>query len=241
MTVAQKMRCRVERTTDHGQQVYTVDLLPERRAPAFQPGQFLHLALDPYDPGSFWPESRVFSIASAPTQRDRLSITYSVRGRFTARMEKELAEGQFVWIKLPYGDFVIQGSSDLVLFAGGTGVTAFTAFLNGLTPTFPCRVYLAYGARDASLLIYRNVIEERANSVTQLNPYFFVEEQRGGTSAARPEIPGRLSVAKIWPYIEQPLAATYYLSGPPPMLKAISRDLADQGVRAGAIRVDAWE
>ena len=32
----------------------------------FKPGQFLHLALDAFEPGGFWPESRVFSIASAP-------------------------------------------------------------------------------------------------------------------------------------------------------------------------------
>ena len=35
---------------------------------------------------------------------------------------------------MPYGDFVIDGAADVVLFAGGTGITAFTAFLEDLTP-----------------------------------------------------------------------------------------------------------
>lgn len=241
MAVAQKIRCRVERITNHDEHVYTVDLSPERRVPVFKPGQFLHLALDAYDPSGFWPESRVFSIASAPDQRERLRITYSVQGRFTARMEKELAEGKSVWIKLPYGEFIVQATSDVVLFAGGTGITAFTAFLDDLTPTFPQKVYLAYGARERRLLIYRDLAERCAARVSQLHPFYFIEQDADGESAARSEIVGRLSVAAMWQRIENPLSATYYISGPPPMLKAISRDLNERGMRADAIRMDAWE
>jgi ferredoxin-NADP reductase len=241
MAVAQKIRCRVERITNHGEHVYTIDFVPERRVPIFKPGQFLHLALDPYDPSGFWPESRVFSIASSPQQRERLSITYSVQGQFTARMEKELAEGKFVWIKLPYGEFIIQGESDVVLFAGGTGITAFTAFLDGLTPEFPHKIYLAYGARDSSLLIYHDLVQQHAAMISQLQPFYFVEQDVDGESVTRAVMIGRLSVSAMWQRIENPLAATYYLSGPPPMLKGCSRDLSERGVCADAIRIDAWE
>ena len=92
MAVVQKLICTVEKILNHGEQIYTLDLEPERALPRFQPGQFLHLALDDYDPSGFWPESRVISIASSPSQRRNLRISYSVRGRFTARMEKELRE-----------------------------------------------------------------------------------------------------------------------------------------------------
>jgi NAD(P)H-flavin reductase len=241
MANAQKIRCRIEQITDHGERVYTVDLVPERRIPIFKPGQFLHLALDTYDPSGFWPESRVFSIASSPSQREHLRITYSVQGRFTARMEEELAEDNFVWIKLPYGDFVVQAVSDVVMFAGGTGITAFTAFLDSLTPEFPYRIYLAYGARDSNLLIYRELIQMRASKVPQLRPYYFVEHDSIGSSVVRPVIAGRLSVAAMWPRIEKPEAATYYVSGPPLMLKVVSRDLMDHGIVVDAIRTDAWE
>ena len=54
--MAQKLRCVVDRVVDHGERVYTVALRPERPAPRFRAGQFLHLALDPYDPTGFWPE-----------------------------------------------------------------------------------------------------------------------------------------------------------------------------------------
>src|SRR5579863_8468713 len=99
MTV-QKVPCVVERIVAHGERVYTLALRPVRPLPCFLAGQFLHLALDPYDPTGFWPESRVFSIASPPSARETVRITYAVHGAFTARMERDLVEGRQVWIKL---------------------------------------------------------------------------------------------------------------------------------------------
>ena len=246
MPVVQKLRCQVETVLDYGDHVYTVELRPERPAPKFLPGQFLHLALDEYDPSSFWPESRVFSIASSQAQRDRLRISYSVRGRFTARMEREIRQGRWVWVKLPYGEFVIQDQSDVVMFAGGTGITAFTSFLHGLTPQFRHRVYLAYGARRRSLLIYRDLVQEKSRVIPQFQGFYFIEEASEGSSSPgeadpRGERIGILSVAAIWPKIQAPERALHYVSGPPSMLKAVSQDLGHRGVCLKSIRIDAWE
>jgi ferredoxin-NADP reductase len=241
MAVAQKLCCKVLRIADHGEHVYSIDLVPDKLFPVFKPGQFLHLALDTYDPAGFWPESRVFSIASPPHQRDRLSITYSVRGSFTARMEEELTEGKTVWVKMPYGDFVIQSRADVVLLAGGTGITAFTAFLSGLSINSTQKVYLAYGARTVDLLIYRKLIDQCANEARHLRQWYFAEEGQVDPSLTGPEIKGKLSFHKIWEQIHNPIASTFYLSGPPEMLKTLSYDLKDRGVDKDAIRVDAWE
>src|SRR3977135_2011757 len=144
MPVTQKLRCVIERLVPHGERVYPLALRPERLVPRFRAGQFLHLALDPYDPSGFWPESRGFSISSLAAQRDTVRISYAVHGRVTTVMESDLVEGRQVWIKMPYGDFVIDSRADVVLFAGGTGITAFTAFLEGLTPDDHQSITLAY-------------------------------------------------------------------------------------------------
>jgi len=101
MSLPRKIRCAVESVVDHGGRVYSVELKPDRPIPVFQPGQFLHLTVDEFDPAGFWPESRVFSIASSPTERNRLRICYSVKGRYTQKMERAIAVGREVWIKLP--------------------------------------------------------------------------------------------------------------------------------------------
>jgi len=245
MAVAQKIRCHIERIIPHGDRVYTVEMKPERLLPRFRPGQFLHLALDPYDPSGFWPESRVFSIASSPKERERLRIVYAVKGLFTSRMEEEMREGQPIWVKLPYGEFFIDSDSDVVLFAGGTGITAFTAYLDGLAPDAPHAVHLAYGARTPRLLIERDAVERRAAEVPRLRVYCFAEADVADlppqADGRTPPRRGRLSAAALWPDIANPRETVFYLSGPPPMLKALSRELQELGISGDRIRIDAWE
>ena len=278
MSMARKIRCMVELVTDHGDQVYTVDLRPERPLPSFRPGQFLHLTLDEYDPSGFWPESRVFSIASSPVDRSRLTIIYSVKGQYTSRMERELHSGKAVWVKLPYGEFVVDGGMDAVLISGGTGITAFQAFIEGLAPNHPNKVVLLYGARRPGLLVGREKIEEKAFCTSNFRAYYFSEApvvtapalslpkgvspvpvdedasdtpsmgsfnnaQDGSGQAAATTggiIDGRVNLDLLK---DCPLnaSAVYYLAGPPPMVAALTNELAQRGVSGHNVRVDAWE
>ena len=225
------MPCTVRGVIDHGERVYTVDLEPSMSVPRFTPGQFLHLALDPYEADGFWPESRVFSIASSPEERDRLSITYAVKGAFTTRMERELAAGGSAWVKLPYGEFVVEPDRDAVLFAGGTGITAFTAFLRSLAPERPSRVLLFYGARTPDLFVYGDLVRTRASDVPALTCHLVSEATDG-----------RLDVDAAWPAIAD--------AGEPAVLPERAagdargdsrRQLQGRGVAQEDIRTDAWE
>jgi len=246
MATPQKLRCRVQKITNHVDHVYTVDLAPERALPRFKPGQFLHLTLDDYDPSGFWPESRVFSIASSPAQRNDLRISYSVRGRYTARMENELHEGRMVWVKLPYGDFVIRDADNVALLAGGTGITAFIAFIEGLTDTFHNRVFLVYGARKPELLLYRESIDVKAGTNNGFHVSYFVEtdekNKNDSTNAQSPGFfTGCVSLEAIWTRLKNPREATYYIAGPPAMIQALTGNLLKKGIAPEMIKVDAWD
>ncbi|MDO9545134.1 MAG: FAD-dependent oxidoreductase [Pelolinea sp.] len=246
MATPQKLRCQVNKITDHGDRVYTVDLAPERPVPRFKPGQFLHLTLDDYDPSGFWPESRVFSIASSPAQRDYLKIAYSVRGRYTARMENELNPGRMVWVKLPYGDFVIRDANNVALLAGGTGITAFIAFIDGLTNEFHNNTFLAYGARKPELLLYQDLIDAKAGTNSDFHAFYFVETDDKNKSGSTKETSGEfftgcLSIESIWNRLENPQETTYYIAGPPAMIQAITGNLLKKDIAPEMIKVDAWE
>ena len=230
MAVVRKIPCAVRAVTDHGERVYTVELGPSTAVTRFKPGQFLHLALDAYEPGGFWPESRVFSIASSPGARDRLAITYAVKGAFTARMERELDVGIGAWVKLPYGEFVVDPARDAALFAGGTGITAFTAFLQSLGPERSPRVLLFYGARTPNLFVYGPLAQARARDVPAFTCSLVCEQTDG-----------RLGVDAAWPAIATLHDPVFYQSGPPPMLGALTAQLRGRGVPMKAIRTDAWE
>jgi len=247
MATPQKIRCKVKEIEDHGDHVYTVDLIPERPLPKFKPGQFLHLTLDDYDPSGFWPESRVFSIASSPNCRNILKISYSVRGRYTTRMEKEIQVGRSVWVKLPYGDFVIQDANNIVLLAGGTGITAFIAYIDGLSNELIGNVFLAYGARKRELLLYRDLIDSKIEKVIGFHATYFVEdgqknEKNGSLPLKKAQcLTGCLTLDPMWVQVAVPQEATYYIAGPPTMIKTLTLNLLKKDIQPKQIKVDAWE
>jgi ferredoxin-NADP reductase len=159
-----------------------------------------------------------------------LTITYAVKGAFTTRMERELVPGVQVWAKLPYGEFTIDPSVDSVLFAGGTGVTAFTAFLQSLTPDLASRVVLFYGARTPELFVYGALAQTCAAAVPSLTCTLVCEETQG-----------RLAVDIAWPSIMPLDNPIFYLSGPPQMLVALTAQIRGKGASPEAIHIDAWE
>ena len=148
-----KLPAEVENIFHHADGVKSFIMKTSKPCPSFKPGQFLHLAIDEYDPSFHWPESRVFSIANSPTRRDKLRITFSVKGDFTERMYSEVKKGDVLWLKLPYGSFSFpeKSGTEIILIAGGTGITPFISFLE---------YAIDEKIKDGSLEIYKFIGEK---------------------------------------------------------------------------------
>lgn len=234
-----RLRATVEHVIDHAIGLRSLVLRPERPVPRFRPGQFLHLAVDEWDPSQHWPDSRPFSLASPPEDRGRLRITVSEVGRFTRRL-MATEPGDEVWIKLPYGDFVVecQAERPALLVAGGTGVAPFISLVTSAVPV-EAPVVLLYGARRPDLLIYREFLDE----ASQRHPGFRWEGfAESGKSDGLHH--GSLSLDSVLQALQSLggfATSTVYLSGPPAMIAALSGGLSQAGVEAERIRVDAWE
>jgi ferredoxin-NADP reductase len=235
-----KVPARVVDVVVHSSDLRSFVLAPERRVPVFRPGQFLHLALDAWDPSAHWPESRVFSIASSPLERERLRITVSRQGAFTARMFTELDAGSSVWLKLPYGTFCLDASAGgrAVLLAGGSGITPFVSFLEWASARAPgAAIDLHYGARSPELLVYRDSVEScRVRGMTRLRAHYYAET----AAPAEGLVIGRLSIARAWEALEEPLGARFYLSGPKAMVDGFRSELLGLGARPEAVQSDDW-
>jgi len=244
-----KIPATVESVISHGEGVYTVSMHPDGRVPRFKAGQFLHLTVDEFDPaGGFWPESRVFSIASEPGG-ELVSIVYSVKGAYTKKMEGLLRAGVRVWLKLPYGDFVINAiikeGQDVVLVAGGTGVSPFIPYLESLGQGDSAhgKVRLYYGARLKSYILFPETIERCARSVAGFQAIVSIEnESSSGLAIDGAKIQdGRLSIDAIYSECKDMKDPVYFLSGPPVMIKLFKQQLADKGIGCDNIKIDEWE
>jgi NAD(P)H-flavin reductase len=192
----------------------------------YSPGQFLHLAMDEeYDGTGQWPESRCFSMQSNP-DAELIKITYSVKGNFTKLMENSLKSGSKVWLKLPYGDLFSQEHNKIntVFIAGGTGITPFLSlfthdsFNNYIYP----KIYL--GFRSTEFNIYQNELRNvKSKSIS-----IFYENQNG-----------KLNIREI--FEENGPSSSYFISGPPSMIRMFRGFLLDAGVLAINILTDDWE
>jgi ferredoxin-NADP reductase len=243
-----KLKAKILSIKSFGAGTYAVRLLPTGLVPRFKAGQFLHLTIDEYDPaGGFWPESRVFSIASAPGAPD-LEVIYSVKGRYTRRMEQELVIGRAVWLKLPYGTFIIDASisadQDVVLIAGGTGISPYLPYLMKLLNESASarKLQLYYGVRENAMLLAHDVIEE-CGRAKRLVANLFIENEAPDElmpNSARCE-QGRLEISRIIKDSSELHDPVFFISGPPAMISAFKTKLNESGIDSDHIKIDEWE
>ncbi len=243
MANPQRIKCRVSQIEYHGDAVSVIRLMPLRRVPNFQPGQFLHLALDPFDPtGGFWPESRVFSIASTPSDPE-LTIAYAVKGSFTEKMRGQLAIGKEIWVRLPYGHFSMVASpgEEIVLVAGGTGITPFISFLSSeLQRPTGTLLKLVYGVRKPEFILFADTLLGAMSGLKGFR-LFAYSETVDNHNDKLPINEGSLSTEKVWEAAEEPEQVMFYLSGPVAMIDVFKKGLTQRGVKEERIRIDEWE
>ncbi len=213
--------------------IYTLEFKSLGSKYKYHPGQFLHLALDQdYDGIGQWPESRCFSMQSNSNE-ENIKITYAVKGAFTKQMEQKLKIGAEVWLKLPYGDLFQQSHSkkNTVFIAGGTGITPFLSlfthesFLEYNNP----KIYL--GFRSKAYNIYEtelSFVKLRDNFAKLCIPIIYYED-----------VDGIINIEDI--FNENGTNTTYFISGPPIMIKSFKLYLVSVGLNREQVLTDDWE
>ena len=230
-----KIKATVAEVVKHNDSVVSYRFAPQGRVPKFRAGQFLHIALDEYHPEAQWPESRVFSIASSPSERhEELAVTISVKGRFTERIFQTLAKGSECWLKLPYGEFLFPADRHLTLIAGGVGITPYLSLLKQmLEEKSEQAVTLYYGVRSAEHYLFEDLIRRCGAELSNFRKIVYCED------GSVPGEKGILDIGAI--HAAAPDNSLFYLSGPPVMISVFKSRLRDLGAEAERIRVDDWE
>ncbi len=227
MANVRKYLSTVEKIENPLKGIYTITFSSDKIF-KFLPGQFLHLALDKYDGIGLWPESRCFSIQSNPKE-NFLKITYAVKGIFTNRMANELKVGKNVWLKLPYGDIFQRGNnlSNCFFIAGGTGITPFLSLFTDNSFEAYKKPILYAGFKNSNYHIFKNELEEakRINKKFSINVIYQYKQ-------------GMLDIEKIY---NNHGDKTYFISGPPLMIKNFKNYLLQNRVDESKIITDDWE
>lgn len=112
----------------------------------FQPGQFVLVRPDPSLP---W---RAYSFSRAPGAPLRLTVKRVENGKVSTHLTQQLAPGNTLEVKGPYGQFLLPAIVTRALFvAGGSGVTPFLSWLHTLDGRgWPFPIRFIVGNRSAT-------------------------------------------------------------------------------------------
>lgn len=228
MAIIKKYRAGVVSVFKLTDKICTAEFCLESGKFIYRPGQFLHLALDQdYDGSGQWPESRCFSMQSSPDD-ETVKITFSVKGSFTRKMEKDLKIGYKVWLKLPYGDLFTQPHNKIntVFIAGGTGISPFLSLFTheSFKEYNNPRIYLGFRTRD--LNIYNDELNRAHNSSLFIKTFY-------------EDTDGIINIQQI--FNENGRSSDYFISGPPAMIKLFKQTLQENNIPPHQILTDEWE
>jgi ferredoxin-NADP reductase len=229
MPQPKKYKAEVVSITNPVENIYTIEFRSMTGKFRYLPGQFMHLALDVYDPSFGWPESRCFSMQSPPGN-DFLKITFSVKGNFTGKMASELESGRIVDLKLPYGGLFqnLHSRTNVIFIAGGTGITPYLSAFTDPSFSIYSSPVLFFGVRSSEYNIYG---EELAQAI-RINPTLRINIICQDTD-------GILNIDDI--FKENRTDKYYFISGPQVMISSFKTRLVALGIKELQILTDEWE
>jgi ferredoxin-NADP reductase len=207
----------------------------------FQAGQSMNVSLiDPPETDGKG-NARSFSIASAPHETE-LVIATRMRDTAFKRVLKAMPAGGRVRLRGPAGAFTLDGADarPAVFLAGGIGITPFVSMSRHAAHDRLTReLWLFYSNRrpeDAAFL-------EELAALPRRNPrYRFVGTMAEMAKSSRPWSgeTGFLDRAMLERHLKDLAASVYYVAGPPGLVEAMRKMLADAGVEDEAIRTDEF-
>jgi 3-ketosteroid 9alpha-monooxygenase subunit B len=198
-----------------------VSLVLDARLP-YKPGQFLTLRV----PGG---AARCYSLASSPHTGEPMKVTVKrvPCGLGSRWVCEQVAAGDELEVLAPAGTFTPRDlDRDVVLVAGGSGITPVLSILKSVLTAGRGRVMLLYANREQSAVIFRDELWGLAEAHPgRLAVVHWLETLQGLPTA-------QLLGAALAPYAGRDA----YLCGPRPLM-----DAAEQALRAAGARTVSRE
>ena len=206
--------------------VVRLDLKPvgvENEPPSFLPGQYVHLSV----PGTG--ESRSYSFANGPQEKQIFSFYIKVlqQGLMSEYVRNAVRLGDEMAMTGPFGKFYLRNPQrPILMVAGGTGLAPMLSMFDHMaeTNTTSYPVHLLYGANSPNEFFCLDDLEAYKEKGIKLTTELAVLE-------ANDEWIG--SIGHITDLLRYELIAKdkdAYLCGPPPMIEAGQRWLAEHDV-----------
>jgi ferredoxin-NADP reductase len=182
-------------------------------------------------------ESRPFTFSSSPTYHE-IELTFKKKGDFTVFMFG-LEVGDKIELSGPFGEslnFDESVKDDLVLVAGGSGITPFMSILRYIVEKdLKNNVILIYSNRTKQDIIYKDELEEIEKNNSNIKViHCLTREKWEGES-------GRINKDTLLKYVKKPKNRLWYVCGPPKMVGDLRKIVLDMGVSEERLRIEDWQ
>ena len=201
----------------------------------FEPGQFLMVKVDVAGA----PVARCYSISSPPGASGFLEISVKRQGVVSDALHQTVRPGATLLIHPPLGRFTAPpGDDDLVLIAGGIGITPLISILRHTVHTQPARrITLLYSVRapgDAAFATELAWLQQRHPQVRTVMTV--TGGQTGGDWRQ-----GRVDRGLVLSAVADVSHSVFLICGPLAMIDGVREVLSALGVAPSRIRFEAFE
>lgn len=197
---------------------------------AYLPGQFLTVQV----PGDDGPVGRCYSLCSSPHVDEPMRIAVKrVAGGVASNWLCDNAEpGQLLDCLPPAGVFTPKSfDDDLLLFAGGSGITPVLSILKSALVTGTREVVLVYANQHEEAVIFAAELRKLAEDYPQrLHVIHWLESLQG--------LPTR---AQLRAFAAPFTGHTSFVCGPSPFMESVTHVLRELGVPPSRIHVEKFQ
>jgi 3-ketosteroid 9alpha-monooxygenase subunit B len=198
---------------------------------SYRPGQFLTVRVPTTRPEG---AARCYSLSSSPVCDDKLKVTVKrTRGGYGSNwICDNVTEGDVLEVLRPSGTFTPASlDDDLLLLAGGSGITPVMSILKSCLRAGAGAVALVYANRDEKSVIFRDeLVALAAEYGERLTVVHWLESVQGLPAAAG-------LAALVRPYAGREA----FVCGPGPFMDLATEVLAGLGAIGGRIHVERFE
>lgn len=226
-------RLHVARVIDETPDAQSIELeVPGELADRFgyRPGQFLTLRVPSDRTGSV---GRCYSLSSAPHEDGPLKVTVKRvdHGYGSNWLCDNARAGMAIDVLPPAGVFTPRTlDQNLLLFAGGSGITPIMSILKSVLECGKGRVTLVYANRDERSVIFG----EQLRDLTERHPGRLVVVHWLESVQGLPTVAQLSALAEPWSEREA------YICGPAPFMSGVSEALASLGVHRKRVHIEKF-
>lgn len=200
----------------------------------FSPGQYVTLRFKEGQGASF---ERSFSITSSPLTHTHLEFGIRVLGAYTQQLAT-LKEGDAVWVRGPFGHFTFDPVRDtnLVLIAGGIGITPFLSMLRYIKDAgLRTRVALLFSNKKLAEIPYLGELQELESALPSLAVHYFVTDEPTNPKKYKNVSFQRLDRTWLAAHLDPNAQPAFYICGPSGFMDATRENLISLNVPESAI------